>query len=1002
MTPPTIQMLRDGLALHQAGRRGEAEMRYREVLRIEPSNPDALHLMGMLESEQGRHPSAIQWIQKAIQSNPCVPDFHTHLGSVFMAMGRFADAAGAFQKAVSLGPDSADAHYNLGVALHQLGQLDKAIASYQTALRLNPDAAAFNNMGVALAARGCRDEAADAFRLALRLRTDHADALMNLGNLLKELGRAEEAIECYQKRLCLPNVPFELVLHLGGLLQLRGRLDEAESLYRQALQGRPDPQVLNNLAIISEERGNLDEAERLARQALASRPDFVEALDNLGNILLKQRRITEAIASYDKALALQPGDANVRYNRSIALLTHGDLPRAWQEYDWRHFWSRTNSPLLECPQPLWRGEDLTGRTLLLYAEQGLGDTLQFIRYLPLVAARGPARIFLHCPAELHAVLQGLPGVTRLFAPGESVPEFDTHAPLMDLPCVFGTTLDTIPAGVPYLPAPRGEAPPELRASGNLKVGIVWAGGTKHPQDRFRSVRLEEFAPLLDVPGIDFYSLQVGSRSSDLAQPGAPRGIVDLSPRLKDFADTAAAMMRLDLVISVDTSVVHLAGALGRPVWTLLPFASDWRWLMNRGDTPWYPTMRLFQQTTPGDWAGVFAKVKAALKHFQLPIADCRLKTDSAVVSDISDSAFRAPHSAFAKPLYFAGQAGNGFGWGVCNRYLLDELSRLHWTIPLSLRDPRFQGRKLPGDLFTPVEGYVLEPATTSRGKRNFGYAFFEHELVPESVANAAKMDLLFVGSTWCKERLEERGIRNGALLIQGVDGRIFHPAPRRPEDGRFVVFSGGKFELRKGQDLVLQAFAILSRKYPDMLLVTTWHNAWPQSMQTMAASKHIRFELSPGNWQEKMAHLCRINGIDPARVRTMDSLPSERMAEVYRSTDVGVFPNRCEGGTNLVLMEYMACGRPAIASHASGHRDVAHDGNAILLKQLRDLPITEAGGRLAARWQEASVDEIVAAVEQVYHHRDAAAHIGGAGAESMREWTWERMARTVLAATGQG
>jgi tetratricopeptide (TPR) repeat protein/glycosyltransferase involved in cell wall biosynthesis len=998
-------MLREGLALHQAGRRSEAEMRYREVLRIEPSNPDALHLMGMLESEQGRHTGAIQWIQKAIQSNPCVPDFHTHLGSVFMAMGRFADAAGAFQKAVSLGSDSADAHYNLGVALHQLGQLDRAIASYQTALRLGPDAAAFNNMGVALAARGRRDEAADAFRQALRLRADHADALMNLGNLLKELGRAEEAIECYQRRLRLPNVPFELVLHLGGLLQLRGRLDEAESLYRQALQARPDPQVLNNLAIISEERGQLDEAERLVRQALAARPDFVEALDNLGNILLKQRKLAGAIASYDKALALQPGDANVRYNRSIALLTLGNLPRAWQEYDWRHFWGRTNSPLLDCPQPLWRGEDLSGRTLLLYGEQGLGDTLQFIRYLPLVAARGPARIFLHCPAELHAVIQGLPGLTKLFAPGESVPGFDTHAPLMDLPCVFGTTLNTIPAGVPYLPVPKGEAPPELRDSGNLKVGIVWAGGTKHPQDRFRSVRLEEFAPLLAVPGIDFYSLQVGSRSLDLSQTGVAGNVVNLAPRLKNFADTAAAMMRLDLVISVDTSVVHLAGALGRPVWTLLPFASDWRWLSNRTDSPWYPTMRLFQQTAPGDWAGVFARVKTALEHFvkhcRLPIADCQLEPASSAASDISNSGFRAPHSAFSCPLYFAGQAGNGFGWGVCNRYLLEELSRLHWTIPLSLRDRRFQGQKLPGNLFTPVEGYVLEPATSSRGKHTFGYAFFEHELVNESVANAAKMDLLFVGSTWCRERLEERGIRNGTLLIQGVDGRIFHPAPRRPEDGRFVIFSGGKFELRKGQDLVLRAFAILSQKYPDMMLVTAWHNAWPQSLQTMAASKHIRFQLSPGGWQEKMAHLCRINGIDPARVRAMDSLPSEQMSGVYWSSDVGLFPNRCEGGTNLVLMEYMACGRPVIASHASGHRDVVHEGNAMLLRQLRDIQITGADGRLAARWQEASVDEIVAAVEHAYHHRDVAARIGQAGAESMREWTWERMARTVLAATGQ-
>jgi glycosyltransferase involved in cell wall biosynthesis len=233
--------------------------------------------------------------------------------------------------------------------------------------------------------------------------------------------------------------------------------------------------------------------------------------------------------------------------------------------------------------------------------------------------------------------------------------------------------------------------------------------------------------------------------------------------------------------------------------------------------------------------------------------------------------------------------------------------------------------------------------------------------------------------------------------MQGVDGSVFHPAPATEGDGRFLIFSGGKLELRKGQDLVLRAFRILAEKYPDMALVTAWHNPWPQSLRTMAASPHVRFEMRGATWADQVAHLCAANGIDPQRVVSMPSLAPEQMARVYRMTDVGVFPNRCEGGTNLVLMEYLACGRPAIVSHTSGHRDVAHEGNALLLRQLRDLNLKNPDGSLAARWQEPSVDEIVAAVEHADHHRAALRALGEVAAAAMRQSTWERAARTIMA-----
>ena len=349
----------------------------------------------------------------------------------------------------------------------------------------------------------------------------------------------------------------------------------------------------------------------------------------------------------------------------------------------------------------------------------------------------------------------------------------------------------------------------------------------------------------------------------------------------------------------------------------------------------------------------------------------------------------------AMPLYYSGQPGGGFGWGVCNRHLMEELSKLVNVRHLDRGDPMFQSKALPGDLFTSLGGHVFAPFTTARGRRNFGYVFFENELVSESVENARRFDVVFAGSTWCMDRLQEKGISNTALLIQGVDTTVFHPQAVA-RDGHFVLFSGGKFELRKGQDLVLKAFSVLSKKHPDMVLMTAWHNPWPASMETMRASPHIRFEVSGRNWVGQMEHVYRLNGIDPRRVVTMPSLPAGGMAQAYRQSDLGLFPNRCEGGTNLVLMEYMACGKPAIVSDATGHKDLCNESNAFLLKTLRPLDINDRSGKLVARWVEPSLDEIIASIEYAHEHRAEAQARGQAAAEDMKQWPWKRAAESIL------
>jgi len=309
----------------------------------------------------------------------------------------------------------------------------------------------------------------------------------------------------------------------------------------------------------------------------------------------------------------------------------------------------------------------------------------------------------------------------------------------------------------------------------------------------------------------------------------------------------------------------------------------------------------------------------------------------------------------------------------------------------------FQCQALPGDFFTPLQGHDFTPFSTARGHHNLGYVFFENELVPESVENARRFEMVFAGSTWCLERLHERGIYNTALLIQGVDTTVFHP--QLTERGRhFVLFSGGKFELRKGQDLVLKAFSILGPKYPDLMLMTAWHNPWPSSMETMKASPHIRFERSGLNWVEQMEHVYRLNGIDPRRVVTLPSVPTEAMAQAICRSDLGIFPNRCEGGTNLVLMEYLACGKPAIVTNATGHKEICHERNAFLLKRLRPLALSDQSGKLVARWVEPSLDEIIANIEYAYGHRAEAEARGNAAAEDMKQWPWKRAAETIIAA----
>jgi len=970
MKPKLLLSLQAALEHHHSGRLAEAEQLYRAVLRADANDPDALNLLGVLQYQQGQNLEALEGLSKAIRVSPKTAIFHNNLGLVLVALGRHEEAAQRFEQAGQLDARLRDAFHNLGVARQKLGQVDQAIGAYMKALALAEEPGTLSSLGAAYLKSGRREEALLCFERALQLRPDHADALFNLAGALLESGRATVAKTwCHQARL-----------------------------------GQPTAQVCINLADVLEQRLEFAGAEDLLRQALKVQPYNSAAFNSLGNVLLATGRAEEAVLAYDQAIHLGEDDPVVYYNRGHARLVLGDLTGGWADREYRWRWKAFPRQRPSFVQPAWTGDELKGRTLLVYPEQGLGDNIQFVRYVRLVASWG-AKVLFGEPPELKSLLGDLGGACQVLEESQPLPPFDVHAALMSLPRLCGTRLENIPASVPYLPLPPVEQFPLPPATpGRLRVGLIWASGKRQPKHELRSIPFQEFLPLLQTADCDFFSLQVGPGAADLAALPAGTPVTDLGSRVKDFTDTAAVMRQLDLIISVDTAALHLAGALARPAWGLLPYAPDWRWLLQREDTPWYPTLRLFRQVAQGDWAGVIKRVQEELSRVG------RLHRESDVAP--SPKSFQPPPRLPVPPpvpapaypragelnqLFMSGQISGGFGWAVVNRGLFEALCRISKTTLIAPSDPEFLSPRLPGFLLTTLGGHEFVPECPARGRVNFGNEVFEQELTDRSVENAKRFDVVFVASNWCLERMREKGIPNGGLLLQGIDTRIFRPAESKREDQRFVLFSGGKFELRKGQDLVLRAFRVLARKFPDMTLVTSWHNLWRSSLQTMAASAHIRFELKGSAWANQLAHLCAINDIDPQRVVALPPGNPEQMAAAYRKADLGLFPNRCEGATNLVLMEFLACGRPAIVSFNSGHCDVVSDQTAILLKNQRNLEIKDAGNRVTARWKEVSVDDIIAAVEYAYHHRAETQILGARAAAELARWDWARAAQEVLA-----
>jgi tetratricopeptide (TPR) repeat protein len=623
----TASVFAQGFAHHQAGRLAEAAKFYSQILATQPDHFDSRHLLGVIFLQTGDYAEAIRHLDLAVNGNPDNIYALSNRGAALKELKRFEEALATYDRALKLRPDYAEAHSNRGTILHDLKRHEEALASYDRALKLRPDYAdALCNRGASLHELKRYGEALESCDRTIALRPDYAEAHSNRGNTLQELKRFDEALASFDRALALRPDYAEALSNRGNMLNELNRFEDALACYDRALALRSEfAEAHSNRGNALQELRRFDEALASYDRAIALRPDHAEAHSNRGNALKELRRFDAALASYGRALKLRPDLAEGHFSEALCRLMIGDFARGWQQHEWRWETAQLRAAKRHFAQPQWLGSaDIAGKTVLLHAEQGFGDTLQFCRYAPRVAERA-ARVIIEVPKPLHEMMSTLPCAAEIVSRGDPLPDFDLHCPLLSLPLAFGTQLETIPAQTPYLSAPGNKVSAwrdRLGRHDRPRIGLVWAGDPRkrvpgaNRIDRQRSLAFDQLAPLLQVGGCEFYSLQKGDDAvAQLRNSALNHRVIDWSADFHDFSDTAALIENLDLIIAVDTAVAHLAGALGKPLWLINRYNTCWRWLLDRDDSPWYPTARIFRQDETRAWDHVMTRVQAALQDY---------------------------------------------------------------------------------------------------------------------------------------------------------------------------------------------------------------------------------------------------------------------------------------------------------------------------------------------------------------------------------------------------
>jgi len=663
----TERLLTDGRRHQENGEIAQARDCYNSVLTREPDNMDALFFLGALCAQNGENEHGMKLLERVIATRTEWPEALNNLAIVYQQAGRFEDAQRLYERAIDLRQDFVAALSNLSICQRETGHMVESIATIDRTLELVPDCHdALITKSVLLKDLGRFPEAVETLRAALETCPADAEKMTTVGDAFVQCDQVEEGIAVYDRVIAAhPDfakvynnkaVAIEKTVNLGNRTEvlgqmidylaiclekdpdyLEGSINYAAALQR--MQRRPEAAVVyakiidriqDNVGALSnygswlQQEGRFDEAVEHFQRALAIDPDKAEAYQNWAACLQLQGRFDEALIKYDEAIKRKPTLVDAHTSRGLLLLTQGRFEEGWAEYEWRKKTDQFSGRILDRSE--WDGGPLNGQRILLHAEQGQGDTFQFMRYASIIKDLG-GYVIAECHDGMKSLMETCPGVDEISERHEVVSGsreivYDVHANMMSLPRIMRTTLETIPSQVPYLSAPASFRPrweARIRAltplRTHLKVGFAWAGNPDHRNDIHRSTTLDFFATLASVPGVAFFSLQMGEAAKQTATPPEGFRVIDLAPEIKSFSDTAAIIENLDLVVSVDTSIVHLAGAMGAPVWTLLPVSPDFRWMLGREDSPWYPTMRLMRQDRTFHWEGLFPQIAEALEEY---------------------------------------------------------------------------------------------------------------------------------------------------------------------------------------------------------------------------------------------------------------------------------------------------------------------------------------------------------------------------------------------------